>query len=150
MVTQGNPIEPKINFLTQFHIVGIISDLRSASGSAEHFGGGTARIRTHRGRIGPENSGSGEYSTGIIAVPPNRPLPAPRFAPNQHRHKLGLKSHFSRLKLSIFESKNIARFMLFFRILDRKLAIKVLGGEGGKLTRSSKNNDLTEFTMSDW
>jgi len=131
MPAHGNPMEPKLNFLTYFQTFDHASHLGSASGSAEHFGGGTAQIRTHWRRMSAENSGGGGYPPGIMAVPPDLSICAPRNAPNRHRHQQDLKSHFSWLKLSIIESGIWIIFMPDFRSLDLNLAIKMLGGEGG-------------------
>jgi hypothetical protein len=76
--------------------------------------------------------------------PPDLSICAPRFAPNRHRHKLDLKSHFSRLKLSIYESVNSVILILIFRKLDLKLAMKMLGGEGG---RKSRLEIIQQFQM---
>ena len=66
-----------------------------------------------------------------MAVPPDLSICAPRNVLNRHQHQQGFQSHFSRLKPSVFKGGICIIFVLYFRLLDLKIAIKMLGGEGG-------------------
>ena len=81
MPAHGNPMEQKLNLITEFQMVDLVFQLGSTSGSAKHFSGGTARIRTHRVQMGRGFPATASFRRVSLLCPQICQFPTPDVPP---------------------------------------------------------------------